>query len=287
MLNERDLNQLLDELNTIAMELEPEFQRAEVRHSIVVARAKLAAKTSCNHSIEKSFESLSNADKDYFSIMELCKLTNTYLTSGELVKAKEVLKETTKSVHQLESEHERSRAFFAIQRELLGIVESIHNWCAIQSITEVIDTISRQIEVSENLFWKLEKMRVNDKLDYFEDLLWKLIGESRTDEPADKSGKGSVFNEESIYPTRLKEPEYIGKYRVQLKNPNSQPGKIKRYIEEKGVVTWGDLKRACLNQLGFKSIHGGVNATINVLEYDGKIKIDGRGNGKRIKYLQP
>ena len=177
MLNERDLNQLLDELNTIAMELEPEFQQVEVRHSIAVARAKLAAKTSCNHSIEKSLESLRNSDKDYFRIIELCKLANTYLTSGELVKAKDVLKETTKSVHQLEYEHEHSRAFFAIQRGLLGIVDFIHSWCALQSITEVIDPMSRQIGVSEDLFWKLEKMRVKDKLDYLEDLLWKLIAE--------------------------------------------------------------------------------------------------------------
>ena len=310
MLNERDLNQLLDELNTIAIKLEPDFQRIEVRHSIAVARAKLAAKASCNHSIEKSLESIRNSDKVYFRILELCKLANTYVTDGELVKAKDILVETTKSVHQLEFEHDRVRAYFVIQGGLLRIVKSIHNWCVIQPITEVIDTISRQIEVSENLFWKLEKMRVKDKIDYIEDLLWKLINESTTNESADESRKKEVLNKEPIKPTPSKDsrfskepkdvpeyirtyivpenvPKYIKTYIIQLKNPNSQPSKIRRYIEKEGVITRGDLKRACVEHLGFKSEHGGIGATVKALETIGYIEIDGKGNRKRIKSLNP
>ena len=149
--------------------------------------------------------------------------------------------------------------------------------------------MTRKIEVSKDLYERLEEMLEERGLHKFENLLWILIGQSI---PI----ISPPIPEEPIKPTPPLEeipkepedvPEYIKKYTIQLKNPNSQPSKIRRYIEKEGVITRGDLKRACVEHLGFKSEHGGIGATVKALETIGYIEIDGKGNRKRIKSLNP
>lgn len=79
------------------------------------------------------------------------------------------------------------------------------------------------------------------------------------------------------------EPSYVISYRAQLNNPGSLPSRMKKYIEDSGVVTWGDLKRACVKKLGCKSeTSGSIGASLRVLEIDGLVKSEGKGDYKRI-----
>jgi hypothetical protein len=90
---------------------------------------------------------------------------------------------------------------------------------------------------------------------------------------------------ESTSPTKRsqKEPSYIISYRAQLNNPASLPSRIRKYIDDFGVVTWGDLKRVCVEKLGCKSeTSGSIGASLRVLEQDGWIKIEGKGDNKRV-----
>lgn len=67
-----------------------------------------------------------------------------------------------------------------------------------------------------------------------------------------------------------------------LKNPNSLPSKIKRYIANEGEVIYKELIRVCAEH-GYKSeTSGSLGASVNVLEKEGHIKIEGRGDTKRL-----
>jgi hypothetical protein len=84
-----------------------------------------------------------------------------------------------------------------------------------------------------------------------------------------------------------KEPSYIIRYRAQLNNPGSLPSKMNKYIEDSGVVTWGDLRRACVEKLGYKSeTSGSIGASLRVLEIDELVRIEGKGDSKRIFSLR-
>lgn len=83
------------------------------------------------------------------------------------------------------------------------------------------------------------------------------------------------------------EATYIERYRKMLQNPNSLPSKIKKYVSERGSVTYSDLKRACVEKFGCKSeSSGSIGASVKVLETDGYIKIEGYGDYKRISRLR-
>jgi hypothetical protein len=84
-----------------------------------------------------------------------------------------------------------------------------------------------------------------------------------------------------------KEPGYIIRYRAQLNNPGSLPSKMNKYIEDSGVVTWGDLRRACVEKLGCKSeTSGSIGASLRLLEIDESVRIEGKGDSKRIFSLR-
>ncbi len=83
------------------------------------------------------------------------------------------------------------------------------------------------------------------------------------------------------------EATYIERYRRMLPNPNSLPSKIKKYVNERGSVTYSDLKRACVEKFGCKSeSSGSIGASVKVLEIDGHIKIEGYGDYKRISIFR-
>lgn len=78
-------------------------------------------------------------------------------------------------------------------------------------------------------------------------------------------------------------PGYIEKFRNMLKNPNSLPSKMKKYIDEEGPLSQADLKKACVEYFGCKSeTSGSISASLRVLELDGHVRTTGRGDGRMI-----
>jgi hypothetical protein len=78
-------------------------------------------------------------------------------------------------------------------------------------------------------------------------------------------------------------PEYVKTYREMLKNPDSLPSRMKKYIDQVGSITWRNLKRECVQRLGCKSqTSGSIGASLRVLELDGHVKITGRGEGRKV-----
>ena len=87
-------------------------------------------------------------------------------------------------------------------------------------------------------------------------------------------------------PPKKTEAAYLKSFRRQLKNPNSLPSKIKKYIEQNRSVTRGELKKVCVQVFGCKSeTSGAIGASITLLKVDGYISISGRGNSSIITNL--
>ncbi len=82
----------------------------------------------------------------------------------------------------------------------------------------------------------------------------------------------------------VKEREYIRTYRDMLRSLDSLPSRMLKFISDAGVIMWRDLKKACVRQLGCKSeTSGSVSASLRVLELDGYVSVDGKGDTKRIR----
>ncbi len=76
---------------------------------------------------------------------------------------------------------------------------------------------------------------------------------------------------------------YIPRFRKMLENSNTLPSKIREYIKEKGDISYGDLRKACVDKLGCKSeTSGPIGASVRVLELDGLVRFEGKGSSKRI-----
>jgi hypothetical protein len=83
------------------------------------------------------------------------------------------------------------------------------------------------------------------------------------------------------------EATYIKRYRKMLQSSNTLPSKIKKYVNERGSVTYSDLKRACVERFGCRNeLSGSIGASVKVLEIDGYIRIEGHGDYKRISILR-
>lgn len=86
---------------------------------------------------------------------------------------------------------------------------------------------------------------------------------------------------------KSEEKGYRESYRKQLENPNTLISKILRYIQEQGAVTYTDLKNACVSRFGYKSkTSGSIGASVTVLKDEGYIKIEGRGDDKRLIFIK-
>ena len=60
-----------------------------------------------------------------------------------------------------------------------------------------------------------------------------------------------------------------------------------QYISNAEPLTWGELKKACVKELGCKSeSSGSIGASLKALEVGGLVTIDGWGDGKRIRPAQ-
>ncbi len=84
--------------------------------------------------------------------------------------------------------------------------------------------------------------------------------------------------------SRGSEPEYVRSYREMLGNPDSLPSRMKKLIDETGVLSWAELKKACVQRLGCKKeTSGSIGASLRVLELGGFVRTHGRGESKRIE----
>ncbi len=106
--------------------------------------------------------------------------------------------------------------------------------------------------------------------------------------PAPRSSLKPVGASPLPAPSTADEPEYIKIYREMLKNPDSLPSRMKKFIDDVGSMAWRDLKRACVQQLGCKSeTSGSIGASLRVLELEGHVNVSGRGEGRRISSARP
>ena len=88
---------------------------------------------------------------------------------------------------------------------------------------------------------------------------------------------------EPLVPSQRVEADYIRTFRGELKSPDSLISRMKRYIDEVGSLSVGDLKKACVQQFGCKSeTSGSITASLRVLELDGYVSTIGRAKSKRI-----
>jgi len=60
-----------------------------------------------------------------------------------------------------------------------------------------------------------------------------------------------------------------------------------KYIQEQGEVTYAELKSTCVSQFSCKSkTSGSIGASVTILKDDGYIKIEGRGDSKRLTFIK-
>jgi len=86
------------------------------------------------------------------------------------------------------------------------------------------------------------------------------------------------------FPVQDEVPEYVEVYRKMLKNPESLPSRMKKYINEVGSITWRDLKTECVQRLGCRTTtSGSIGASLRVLTLDGYVRIIGRGEDRKIQ----
>jgi len=155
-----------------------------------------------------------------------------------------------------------------IESESNEKVEQLHDM--IDDLNHEVDDIKKQIKE-----YKSEKGKITNEMKEQISQIWQNIGFSRP----------SIGSDPPIKPpmSTVKDKEYIDKYRKMMGNPNNLGPKVKRYIDEKEIVIYKDLKRICVEQFGCKSeTSGSIGASVRVLEVDGYIKIEGSGDTKRL-----
>ncbi len=81
------------------------------------------------------------------------------------------------------------------------------------------------------------------------------------------------------------EASYIPRYRKQIANSNTVPGKIREYIQKKRKVSFQNLLKECA-RFGASPKSGGISATVRILELDRKIKVEGKGEGRMLIHLE-
>ena len=140
----------------------------------------------------------------------------------------------------------------------------------IEDLHHKVDDIKKQIEE-----YKSEKEKITKEIREQISQIWQNLGFPRP----------SIVLAPHLNPPMSlgKDKEYIDKYRKMMGNPNNLGPKVKRYIDEKEIVIYKDLKRICVEQFGCKSeTSGSIGASVRVLEVDGYIKIEGNGDTKRL-----
>lgn len=188
-------------------------------------------------------------------------LSISNLKSG---KAKDFIIEREREIENAENMIKR------IESESNEKVEQLHD--KIDDLYHKVDDIKKQIEE-----YKSEKEKITKEIREKISQIWRNLGFPRPSIVLPTSPKPPMSHGTD------KEPEYIKKYRKMLKDPNNLISKMKRYIDEKEMVSSKDLKRICVEQFGCKTeTSGNIGASIKVLQVDGYIKFEGRGSTKLL-----
>ena len=142
----------------------------------------------------------------------------------------------------------------------------------IGELSDNVNKLKKQIEESES-----EKRRITTETREQLSQIWQNLGFLHP--PVVEKAKEKLKEKGVEEGTK----EYIIRYRKMLENLQTLPSRMKKYIDEEERVTFKDLKHTCVEKFGCKSeTSGSIFASIKVLEIDGYIKIEGRGDNKRI-----
>lgn len=172
---------------------------------------------------------------------------------------------------------EREREIENAEKKIKGIErESEEKKEQIQAkigeLSDNVNKLKKQIEESES-----EKRRITTETREQLSQIWQNLGFLHP--PVVEKAKEKLKEKGVEEGTK----EYIIRYRKMLENLQTLPSRMKKYIDEEERVTFKDLKHTCVEKFGCKSeTSGSIFASIKVLEIDGYIKIEGRGDNKRI-----
>lgn len=200
-----------------------------------------------------------------------------------------------------------------------GIIQALENMLSRDNLLvgkakEYITEREKEIESVENKIREIEEKAKDDEKNLrikIEDLTRKVdeiktqINHLNVELNKIKSDKNEqisrMWSNLGLVPPNIVEPTFIPpknhsaskksyreSYRKQLEDPNNLISKIRRYIREKGEVTYTDLKSICVSQFGCKSeTSGSIGACVKVLEEEiGDVAIEGRGDAKRIIFIK-
>ena len=78
------------------------------------------------------------------------------------------------------------------------------------------------------------------------------------------------------------EPAYVQRYRKMMDSPDTIPSVMLESIKAAGEIRWKDLKDILINRYNYKE-SGSLTASLRLLEIDGYVEIDGKGEGKTIR----
>jgi len=173
---------------------------------------------------------------------------------------------------------ERENEIESAENEIKEIEESTNNeekniGTKIDELTQKAEEIKVQMD---NLNAELNKIRSGKN-----EQISKIYSDLRLPQPASRM----IIPP----PPRIPGKSERGYYKIflkQLENPTNLISKILGYIQEQGEVTYAELKSACVSQLGCKSeTSGSIGASVTILKDEGYIKIEGRGDSKRLIFI--
>jgi len=199
---------------------------------------------------------------------------------------------------------------------IISILENMFSEDSLKSgkVKDFIINREKEIEQVENEIKKIEKEyldkekelqnRINELNQELEKIKNEIKNLNTEKEKVSKNVKEKIKQIREIHHIPSEYDRYINKkpiitkynksytetdlrYLKMLDNPNSLPSKIKSYIEEEGEVTYGELKKICVEKFGCKSEKSGsIGASVKILEKEGYIRIEGRGDSKRLLFVR-
>lgn len=99
---------------------------------------------------------------------------------------------------------------------------------------------------------------------------------------ADETGANLQEKKIVMNNSQQNEPEYIHKFRKMMNSPDTIPSLMLKCIKTAGEIRWKDLKNILINKYNYKA-SGSFGASLRLLEIDGYIEIDGKGEDKTIR----
>ncbi len=97
-----------------------------------------------------------------------------------------------------------------------------------------------------------------------------------------------IFNSSGYKPEKPtpKGRIYLEVFRNMLKNPNSMPSRMLKYIGTKRQVTWFEIKQYLADTHGYSINSGSLSASLCVLREDRYVEVFGFGDDKTIQFIR-